>query len=106
VVNFEENRFPTLVSLCIQLITKHINDIDALGDIGTMNVEAIAKALSKNRGLYVHKFYLHVSYIYFVARTQENAHLFYSPKNSTLTLFDATSKVLILLYMIVKTYTA
>jgi hypothetical protein len=36
-----------------QLITKHIDDIEALGDIGSMNVEAISKALSKNRGLSV-----------------------------------------------------
>ncbi|KAF9032948.1 RNI-like protein [Panaeolus papilionaceus] len=74
VTSFEERRFPSLVSLCIQLITKHIDDIDALGDIGTMNMEAISKALSKNRGL-----------------TVENAHLFYSPGNSSLTLFDATN---------------
>ncbi|PPQ73574.1 hypothetical protein CVT24_007460 [Panaeolus cyanescens] len=74
VTSFEERRFPTLVSLCIQLITKHIDDIDALGDIGALNMEAISKALSKNRGL-----------------TIENAHLFYSPGNSTLTLFDTTN---------------
>ncbi|KAH9483476.1 DNA repair protein rhp7 [Psilocybe cubensis] len=74
VTNFEEKRFPTLVSLCIQLITKHINDIDALGDIGSMNVEAISKALSKNRSL-----------------TQENVHLFYNPANASLALFDATN---------------
>ena len=36
-----------------QLITKHIDDIEALGDIGSLNVEAISKALSKNRGLLV-----------------------------------------------------
>ncbi|KDR82125.1 hypothetical protein GALMADRAFT_58846 [Galerina marginata CBS 339.88] len=74
ITNFEEKRFPTLVSLCIQLITKHIDDIDALGDIGTLNVEAISKALSKSRSL-----------------TPENVHLFYSPANSSLTLFDATN---------------
>ncbi|KAF8891110.1 hypothetical protein CPB84DRAFT_1939292 [Gymnopilus junonius] len=64
ITNFEERRFPTLVSLCIQLITRHIDDIDAFGDIGTMNVEAIAKALSKNRSF---------------------------PANSTLTFYDATN---------------
>ncbi|KAF5318044.1 hypothetical protein D9619_012123 [Psilocybe cf. subviscida] len=74
ITNFEEKRFPTLASLCIQLITKHIDDIDVLGDIGAMNVEAISKALSKNRGL-----------------TQENVHLFYNPANASLTLFDATN---------------
>lgn len=40
-----------LCSSGLQLITKHIDDIDAFGDIGAMNVEAIAKALSKNRSL-------------------------------------------------------
>ncbi|KAF8162684.1 hypothetical protein B0H34DRAFT_692552 [Crassisporium funariophilum] len=74
ITNFEEKRFPSLVSVCIQLITKHIDDIDALGDIGTLNVEAISKALSKNRGL-----------------TPENAHLFYNAGNASLTLFDATN---------------
>ncbi|KIM49781.1 hypothetical protein M413DRAFT_408092 [Hebeloma cylindrosporum] len=74
VATFEERRFPTLVSICIQLVTKHINDIDVLGDIGSMNVEAISKALSKNRSL-----------------TTENVHLFYNPANASLTLFDVTN---------------
>ncbi|KAF5386700.1 hypothetical protein D9615_002106 [Tricholomella constricta] len=74
VVNFEERRFPTLASLCIQLITKHIDDVEALGDIGAMNMEAISKALSKNRGM-----------------TPQNAHLFYNVSNTTLTLYDATN---------------
>ncbi|KAF8801905.1 hypothetical protein BYT27DRAFT_7341697 [Phlegmacium glaucopus] len=54
----------------LQLIT--IDDIEALGDIGSLNVEAISKALSKNRGL-----------------TPENVHLFYDSGNSSLALFDA-----------------
>ncbi|EKM83235.1 hypothetical protein AGABI1DRAFT_69486 [Agaricus bisporus var. burnettii JB137-S8] len=74
ITTFEEKRFPTLVSLCIQLISKHIDDVESLGDIGTMNVEAISKTLSKNRSL-----------------TSENAQLFYSTTNATLTLYDATN---------------
>ncbi|KAG6883917.1 hypothetical protein C0993_002851 [Termitomyces sp. T159_Od127] len=74
VVNFEEKRFPTLASLCIQLITKHIDDVEALGDIGVMNMDAISKALSKNREL-----------------TPKNVHLFYNVANTTLTLYDATN---------------
>ncbi|KAG6902070.1 hypothetical protein C0995_004768 [Termitomyces sp. Mi166 len=74
VVNFEEKRFPTLASLCIQLITKHIDDVEALGDIGAMNMDAISKTLSKNRGL-----------------TPQNAHLFYNVANATLTLYDSTN---------------
>ena len=70
VVYFDDKKFPTLVSMCIQvlflvlmmeerdfiflqLITKHIDDVEALGDIGTINMDAISKALSKNRSLYV-----------------------------------------------------
>ena len=67
VTSFEERRFPTLVSLCVQvcyylsvyrlmpmilqLITEHIDDVEALGDIGALNTEAIARALSRNRSL-------------------------------------------------------
>lgn len=74
ITHFVESRFPSLVSLCIDLVTKHIDDIEALGDIGTMNMEAISKALSKNRRL-----------------TPENAKLFYNASNLSLTLFDATN---------------
>ena len=34
-----------------QLISKHIDDVGALGDIGLVNMDEIAKALVKNRGL-------------------------------------------------------
>jgi DNA repair protein RAD7 len=44
-----------------KLITKHINDIEALGDIGGLNMEAISKALAKNRSLCVK---LAVAYTY------------------------------------------
>ncbi|GLB35651.1 putative RNI-like protein [Lyophyllum shimeji] len=74
VVNFEERRFPTLASICIQLITKHIDDVESLGDIGALNVDAISKALSKNRAL-----------------TPQNAQLFYSVTNTSLTFYDATN---------------
>ncbi|KAF8638840.1 hypothetical protein AX17_001898 [Amanita inopinata Kibby_2008] len=74
VQSFEERRFPTLVSVCIQLITKHIDDVEALGDIGTVNMEAIAKALAKNRCL-----------------TPENVHLFYNTENTSLVLYDCTN---------------
>jgi DNA repair protein RAD7 len=45
-----------------------------LGDIGNINMDQIAKAISKNRSL-----------------TAENAHLFYDVQNTTLTLYDVTS---------------
>lgn len=68
-VSFQEKTFPSLVTLCVQVpitfsllfvissfakvITQNIDDVDAFGDIGTMNAEAIAKALSKSRLLFV-----------------------------------------------------
>jgi DNA repair protein RAD7 len=38
-------------SFLVQLITRYIDDVEALGDIGSVNMDEIAKALSKNRGL-------------------------------------------------------
>ena len=92
-VNFEERRLPTLAAICIQvrppfelrgnslsqfqIVTKYINDVEALGDIGALNQDEISKALSKNRSL-----------------TAENAHLFYDVENAKLTLYDVTSKML------------
>ncbi|EJF57989.1 RNI-like protein [Dichomitus squalens LYAD-421 SS1] len=74
VVSYEERRFPSLASVCIDVISKHIDDVEALGDIGTMNVEEIARALAKNRRL-----------------TPENVMLFYDIENVRLTLYDATN---------------
>ncbi|KII89521.1 hypothetical protein PLICRDRAFT_175696 [Plicaturopsis crispa FD-325 SS-3] len=73
VVNFEEKRFPSLASLCIQIITRHIDDVEALGDIGAVNLDEIAKAIARNRSL-----------------TTENAQLFYDVQNERLTLYDCT----------------
>ncbi|KAK7060603.1 UV-damaged DNA-binding protein rad7 [Paramarasmius palmivorus] len=73
VVHFEEKRFPTLVSVCIDIVSQHIDDIEAFGDIGAMNMDSISKAISKNRRL-----------------TSENAHLFYGAENTSLTLYDVT----------------
>ncbi|KAF9268021.1 RNI-like protein [Marasmius fiardii PR-910] len=73
VVYFEEKRFPTLVSVCIDIVSEHIDDIEAFGDIGAMNMEAISKAIAKNRRL-----------------TPDNAYLFYGAQNSLLTFYDAT----------------
>ncbi|KAL0574667.1 UV-damaged DNA-binding protein rad7 [Marasmius crinis-equi] len=73
VVYFEEKRFPTLVSVCIDIISDYIDDIEAFGDIGAMNMQAISKAIAKNRRL-----------------TPENAPLFYGAENTSLTFYDAT----------------
>ncbi|TFK80509.1 RNI-like protein [Polyporus arcularius HHB13444] len=73
-VSYEERRFPSLASVCIQVISNHIDDVEALGDIGTMNMDEIAKALSNNRSL-----------------NAENAMLFYNVENERLTLYDVTN---------------
>ncbi|KAJ4478162.1 RNI-like protein [Lentinula aciculospora] len=73
IVHFEEHRFPTLVSMCINIISTHIDDIEAFGDIGALNMEAISKVISKRRSL-----------------NSENVHLFYGAQNSSLTLYDVT----------------
>ncbi|KIK68104.1 hypothetical protein GYMLUDRAFT_54785 [Collybiopsis luxurians FD-317 M1] len=87
VVNFEERRLPTLVSMCIimtiwpihvypQIISNHINDIEAFGDIGSVNMDAISKAISKKRSL-----------------TPDNVHLFYGAENTSLILYDVTTLI-------------
>ncbi|KAJ7782327.1 hypothetical protein DFH07DRAFT_319891 [Mycena maculata] len=74
VVNIEERSFPTLVTICIDVIARHIDDVEAFGDIGALNMEAISKALSKNRSL-----------------TSDNAPLFYGAEHTKLALYDATN---------------
>ncbi|KAI0823776.1 RNI-like protein [Trametes gibbosa] len=74
VTHFEERRLPSLASVCIEVISKHIDDVEALGDISTMNVDEISKALAKNRSL-----------------NAENATLFYNIENERLTLYDVTN---------------
>ncbi|KAJ6629505.1 hypothetical protein B0H10DRAFT_2428441 [Mycena sp. CBHHK59/15] len=74
IVNFEERSFPTLVSICIDVIARHIDDVEEFGDIGAINMEAVSKALSKSRSL-----------------TSENAPLFYGAENKKLVFYDATN---------------
>lgn len=44
-------RIPSLQDICIKEITSHIDDVEALGDIGQSNINKISKILSKNRSL-------------------------------------------------------
>ncbi|KAI0628900.1 RNI-like protein [Trametes polyzona] len=74
VPSYEERRLPSLATYCIQVISNHIDDVEALGDIGTMNIDEISKALAKNRSL-----------------NPENAPLFYNVENERLTLYDVTN---------------
>ncbi|KAH9977409.1 hypothetical protein BJV74DRAFT_861141 [Russula compacta] len=73
ITNLQERKFPTLVSLCIKIISKHINDVEAFGDIGSVNLDKITRALCRNRSL-----------------TPENATLFYDVKNANLNVYDGT----------------
>ncbi|KAH8117649.1 RNI-like protein [Phellopilus nigrolimitatus] len=73
VISFEDRELPSLASLCIRIVSQHIENIEALGDVGFVNKIEIGKILSKNRSL-----------------TPENASLLYDVKNTELTLFDAT----------------
>ncbi|KIJ13187.1 hypothetical protein PAXINDRAFT_100804 [Paxillus involutus ATCC 200175] len=73
-ISYEERRFPSLASLCIELIGKHIDDVEALGNIGSVNMDEISKSLAKNRGL-----------------TPRNAQLFYDVRNEKLRFYDATN---------------
>ncbi|KAJ7097315.1 hypothetical protein B0H15DRAFT_750251, partial [Mycena belliarum] len=57
-----------------QVVARHIDDVEAFGDIGGLNMEAISKALSKTRRL-----------------TSDNAPLFYSAENKRLSMYDATT---------------
>ncbi|KAG9008592.1 hypothetical protein FRB93_006511 [Tulasnella sp. JGI-2019a] len=75
VVNFEEiEQVKSLTNMCIGIVGDHIDDIEALGNIGQMNMDRIAKIICKNRKL-----------------TPENAQLFYDVKRRDLTLYDATA---------------
>lgn len=44
-------RLPTLQDVCIKAITLNIGDVEALGEIGQLNINKILRILSKNRSL-------------------------------------------------------
>lgn len=44
-------RIPKLSDICVKVITNNISDVDALGDIGHLNMAKISRILSKNRSL-------------------------------------------------------
>ncbi|EPY51606.1 Rad7 Rhp7 [Schizosaccharomyces cryophilus OY26] len=47
----EELNVPKLQDLCIRIIAEYIHDIEALGDIGQINMNKISQIISKNRSL-------------------------------------------------------
>lgn len=75
VVNFEDTEsVKTLANICIEIISNHIDDVDALGAIGQVNLMNIVKIICKNRRL-----------------TEENVKLFYDVGNTEVFLTDATA---------------
>lgn len=62
---------PSLQDTCIKLIAKHIEDVEALGDIGQMNMDKICQIISRNRSL-----------------TNETVQLFFEANLKSLSLYD------------------
>ncbi|KAK6334089.1 hypothetical protein TWF696_002591 [Orbilia brochopaga] len=50
----ERGGIKSLQELCIQLVAKHIDDVEALGNIGSYNMDKICQIISKNRSLTDH----------------------------------------------------
>ncbi|EJD06146.1 RNI-like protein [Fomitiporia mediterranea MF3/22] len=73
IVNYEDREIPSLASLCIKVVSQHIDDVEALGDVGFTNRIEIGRALARNRSL-----------------TIDNAMLLYDVRNTELTIYDAT----------------
>ncbi|CAE6442295.1 unnamed protein product [Rhizoctonia solani] len=74
IVNFEQKDvFKSLATTCIEIIAKYIDDMEALGDIGHINMDKISKILAKQRSL-----------------TDSTSKLFYNVENTTLALYDTS----------------
>ncbi|TXT08974.1 hypothetical protein VHUM_02448 [Vanrija humicola] len=74
IVHYEVTKGPTpLADLCIQMIGKYIEEVDALGDIGSVNMGKVCKIICKSRRL-----------------TPETATLLYSVDRTELTMYDCT----------------
>lgn len=65
--------FPSLQRYCIEIVSRHIEDVEALGLIGFESKDAISKSISKNRSL-----------------NPTTLQLFLSPFIKTLSLYDCS----------------
>jgi DNA repair protein RAD7 len=81
-----------LLTKISKLISKHIDDVEALGDLGSANMEAIAKAICRNRTLYDTSFVVSLSLLISIHSSSENVMLFHDVNNKTLFLHDVTSE--------------
>lgn len=70
----QEYTMPSLQEFCIKTVVKFIDDVEELGDIGAMNMERIARILTKNRRL-----------------TQTTMKLFLNPDIRRLEFWDCSS---------------
>ncbi|ANZ75677.1 BA75_02337T0 [Komagataella pastoris] len=50
-LNRQELKIPSLQDICIKLLSTHIDDVHALGDISVVSMNKISRILSKNRSL-------------------------------------------------------
>lgn len=67
----------TLQQSCLSIISRYINDVDQLGDLGPTNLDRVAKIVCKNRAL-----------------TSDNLKLFLDVGHRELKLYDCTSEFL------------
>lgn len=52
IVKFDEkDAVPSLAQICISVVSKYIDDVEALGKIGDTNLNEICKIISRNRRL-------------------------------------------------------
>lgn len=64
---------PTLQSLCINIVSNNIEDVEALMGIGGQNMDSISKSISKNRRL-----------------NSQTVHLFLQPNTKRLAFYDCS----------------
>ncbi|PWY97194.1 RNI-like protein [Testicularia cyperi] len=73
VIDGSQQKVLSLQSCCIDIISQHIENVEALGHIGANNRDAISKSISKNRSL-----------------NPRTVQLFLSPEITTLSLYDCS----------------
>ncbi|KAG2223060.1 hypothetical protein INT45_008261 [Circinella minor] len=69
-----QNKVPSLQDTCIMVVARYIDDVEAFGEIGPVNLDKLSKIISKNRKL-----------------TSHTARLFMEPTSRDLALYDCTN---------------
>jgi hypothetical protein len=73
-VGYSQNRLGGVLNSRRQIIGKHIDQVEELGDVGAVNMDRICRIVSKHRRL-----------------NEENVRLFYDITNRSLVIYDSTS---------------